>query len=514
MKKLLYSSVIFITFMACNQPKQSTSTNESVIMNSNKTFGIFENQINIGNPQNIGTVNYNLEDQSYNLTGSGINMWAENDQFQYVYKSIQGDFILRAQVKFIGEGTDPHRKIGWIVRNNLSGNSPHVNACIHGDGLTSLQFRKTDGGETEQVESTDKAPDVVQLERRGNTYLMSTAKFGETFTTVKIENINLRNEVFVGIYICSHNPEVIEEAVFTNVKIIKPAAPNFEPYQDYIGSTMEIMDVETGHRKSLFYSAHSIQAPNWVNNDKELVYNSNGFLYRYNFDTEEVVQINTGFATNNNNDHVFSFDETLLGISHHNANDEGSSSIYIMNPKGDSIPRKITKDGVGASYLHGISPDNKTLLFTANRNNKYDIYSINVDTQEETQLTDTKDLDDGSEYAPDGKTIYFNSNRTGNMQLWKINADGSNPVQLTFDTNYKDWFPHVSPDGKWIVFISFPPDINFGDHPFYKQCTLRLMPIEGGKPKTIAYIYGGQGTINVPSWSKDSKRIAFVTNSN
>tara|TARA_R110001583_G_C5649747_1_gene408612 strand:- start:229 stop:1773 length:1545 start_codon:yes stop_codon:yes gene_type:complete len=514
MKKILFGCVIFITFMACNQPTNSTSLTEPTTMNTSKNFGIFENQTNIGYPKNKGTVNYNPDNQSYSLTGSGINMWAENDQFQYAYKSIQGDFILRTHIKFVGEGVDPHRKIGWIVRNNLSGNSAHVNASIHGDGLTSLQYRKSDGGITEEVESTDKGPDVVQLERRGNVYYMSTAKFGEPFTTVKIEAINLRNEVFVGIYICSHNPEVIEEAIFSNVKIIKPAAPDFQPYRDYIGSTMEIMDVETGHRKALFNSAHSLQAPNWVNNDKELVYNSNGFLYRYNFDTKEVVQINTGFATNNNNDHVFSFDETILGISHHNSDDGGTSSIYIMDPKGDSIPRKITKNGVGASYLHGISPDNKTLLFTANRNNKYDIYSINVDTQEETQLTNTKNLDDGSEYAPDGKSIYFNSNRTGNMQLWKMKADGSNPVQLTFDTNYKDWFPHVSPDGKWIVFISFPPDINFGDHPFYKQCLIRLMPIEGGKPKTIAYVYGGQGTINVPSWSKDSKRIAFVTNSN
>jgi len=210
---------------------------------------------------------------------------------------------------------------------------------------------------------------------------------------------------------------------------------------------------------------------------------------------------------------VFSFDEKILGISHHNPDDQNVSSIYIMDPNGDSIPRKITKDGVGASYLHGISPDNKTLLFTGNRKNKYDIYSIDIDSGIENQLTDTKDLDDGSEYSPDGKYIYFNSNRTGKMKLWRMLADGSKQEQLTFDDNHKDWFPHVSPDGKWLVFISFPPDIAFGAHPFYKQCTLRLMPTDGSsKPKIIAYVYGGQGTINVPSWSKDSKHIAFVTN--
>ncbi|MEZ4809330.1 MAG: biopolymer transporter TolR [Allomuricauda sp.] len=485
----------------------------TVPMAPNGKYGIFDHQLNIGEPAITGTVSYDPSSQEYTIEGSGTNMWANADEFQYVYKSIQGDFILRTHLRFVGEGVDPHRKIGWIVRNNLRGDSPHVNASIHGDGLTSLQFRRTAGAETEEVTSSDVAPDVVQLERRGGTYYMSTAKFGEPFTTVKIEGINLKNEVFVGLYVCSHNPEVIEKAVFSNVRIIKPAAPDFQPYRDYIGSHMEIMNVETGHRKTLFTSAHSIQAPNWVNNDKELVYNSNGYLYRYNFETDEISQIETGFAINNNNDHVFSFDETILGISNHNQNDGGNSSIYVMDPQGDTLPRKVTKDGVGQSYLHSISPDNKRMLLTAQRKGKFDIYSVDIETGEEQQLTDTKDLDDGSEYSPDGKYIYFNSNRTGHMYLWRMKADGSEPKQLTNDPNYKDWFPHVSPDGKWIVFISFPPDIGFGEHPFYRQCTLRLMPIEGGEPKIVGYIYGGQGTINVPSWSKDSRHIAFVTNS-
>lgn len=483
-------------------------------MQPSQSLGIFENQLNVGNPAILGDISFDSEKQEYTLKGSGFNMWAEHDEFQYLYKSIQGDFILRAHVRFVGEGVDPHRKIGWIVRDNLKGDSPHVNASIHGDGLTSLQYRKSPGAITEQIESTNTAPDVVQLERRDGVYYMATAKFGEPFTTVKLEGMSLKNEVFVGLYVCAHNPDVVEEAVFSNVRIIKPAPQDFQPYQDYIGSNVELMNVENGHRKVLFNSAHSLQAPNWINNDQELVYNSNGYLYTYDLKSGLVKQLETGFAIHNNNDHVFSFDQKLLGISHHNPDDNGTSSIYLMHAKGDTLPQKITANGVGASYLHSISPDNKTLIFTANRKDKYDIYGIDIATRKEFQLTDTKDLDDGSEYSPDGQYIYFNSNRTGNMHLWRMDADGKNPKQLTFDTDYKDWFPHISPDGKWIVFISFPPDIDFGDHPFYKQCTLRLMPASGGTPKIIAYIYGGQGTINVPSWSSDSKYIAFVTNSN
>ena len=361
MKRALLLSALTISLLGFKSSK--TSFEKPDLYNK---YGIFDHQINIGDPAIRGTVAYNPESQEYTIEGSGFNMWSGNDEFQYLYKSIQGDFILRARIRFVGEGVDPHRKIGWIVRNNLRGDSPHVNASIHGDGLTSLQYRKETGSETEQVVSTDEAPDVVQLERRGGVYYMSTAKFGQPFTTVELTDVNLRNEVFVGLYVCSHNPEVMEKAVFSNVRIIKPAAPDFQPYRDYIGSNMEIMNVETGNRKLLFTSAHSIQAPNWVNQNQELVFNSNGFLYRYTFETDEISQINTGFAVNNNNDHVFSFDETILGISNHNQEDDGRSSIYLMNPAGDSLPKKVTKDGVGVSYLHSISPDNQRIIFTAN----------------------------------------------------------------------------------------------------------------------------------------------------
>jgi Tol biopolymer transport system component len=134
-----------------------------------------------------------------------------------------------------------------------------------------------------------------------------------------------------------------------------------------------------------------------------------------------------------------------------------------------------------------------------------------VSAKEEIRLTDAEGLDDGSEYTPDGKYIYFNSNRTGTMQIWRMNPDGSEQEQITSD-GYNDWFPHVSPDGKWIVFLSYGKEVNSGDHPYYKQVYLRLMPADGGKPVVIAYLYGGQGTLNVPGWSPDSKKIACISN--
>ncbi|MBT8180197.1 MAG: PD40 domain-containing protein [Eudoraea sp.] len=481
------------------------------VVSSQNKIGIFDRNADIGECRLQGFSEYSEKNQTYKISGSGTNMWFGKDDFHYLWTTIQGDFILRAEVKFLGEGVDPHRKVGWIVKNSLDANSKHVNATTHGDGLTTLQFRKEIGGDTNEVISEDTYPDVIQLERKGNKFIMSTAKFGEEFTSVELPDLELDNSVYIGLYVCSHNPDVLESAEFRNVRIIRPVDPNFTPYRDYLASNLEILDIGSGHREIIYRSAHSIQAPNWTPDGKRLIYNSKGHLYNYELSTNSISPLNTGFAVNNNNDHVLTFDGTLLGLSNHNPDDGGTSALYYLPAQGDSLPTMVTKPGVGASYLHGWSPDNKKMVFTGNRNGAYDIYTIDVHSGKEEQLTNKTTLDDGPEYSPDGEYIFFNSTRTGKMKLWRMKANGEDKTQLTFD-EYNDWFPHVSPDKKWIAFISFPKDIDPSDHPFYKHCLLRIMPYEGGKPKVIAYIYGGQGSINVPSWSPDSKKIAFVTN--
>lgn len=473
------------------------------------SLGFFTNHSDIGNPKLAGSVDYDPATGKYIITGAGENIWAETDEFHYVYRKIEGDFIVRARMKLLGEGSHAHRKMGIMVRKDLTHNSPHATTGLHGDGLTSLQYRKEKGGITEEVKSPSEGPDVVQLERRGNTFIMSTANAGETFKTVQLDSLDLGNSVYVGLYICSHKADVKEKAVAKNVRIVKPAPEGFTPYQDYIGSRIEVMDLETETRKIVHTSEKSLQAPNWTTDGEKLVYNSQGKMYTFDIDNKTIEELNTGFATSNNNDHVLSFDGKMLGISHHSAKDNGNSIIYILPSKGGE-PKRITPKG--PSYLHGWSPDGEKLIYTGERDGKFDIYKIDIDTQEEVRLTDAPGLDDGSEYTPDGEYIYFNSVRTGTMQVWRMRPDGSEQEQITFD-KYNDWFPHISPDGKSLVFLSFREDIDPGDHPFYKHVYIRKMPIAGGKPKVIAYLYGGQGTINVPSWSPDSKKIAFISNS-
>lgn len=477
-------------------------------MHAQTSIGVFENQTDIGNVLLKGSVEYQTNKQEYIMIGSGTNIWFTHDAFHFLYKKMKGDFILTARVEFFGKGTEQHRKLGWMIRQNLDSTAAHVSAVIHGDGLTSLQYRKSIGSNMEEQKLSISAPDIVQLERKGNDFIMSVAHFGEPFMSEKIRLESLSDEVYIGLFLCSHNDAVLEKAIFSNVRITIPAKDDFVPYKDYIGSNIETMDVESGKRLIVSQQETSLQAPNWTRDGKFLIYNSEGKLYRFDLERRTSVLINTGFAQSNNNDHVLSFNGKMIGISDQTKDKDHNSLVYILPLEGGD-PKQITV--YAPSYLHGWSPDGKFLIYTGARNNEFDIYKIPISGGQEIRLTNAKGLDDGSEYSPDGNFIYFNSNRSGNMQIWRMKPDGSMQEQLTTG-NLNNWFPHVSPDGKWIVFISFSKDVDPGDHPFYKHVYLQIMPAKGGVPKIIAYLYGGQGTMNTPSWSPDSRKIAFISN--
>ncbi|HEX9487054.1 MAG TPA: hypothetical protein VF976_08315 [Gemmatimonadales bacterium] len=459
-----------------------------------------------------GSVTYDAGREQYTIAGSGANMWADRDAFHFVWRRIQGNFILTARAQFNGLGVEPHRKFGWSVRSGLESGSPHVTAAVHGDGLVALQFRRTAVGATEELRSPVSGADVVQLERHGDSYILSVARFGDSLTAVRLADLPLGDTVYVGLFVCAHNDTVVEHATFRDVRMTVPARDGFVPYQDYIGSNLEILDVATGDRTIVYGSLESLQGPNWTKDGKALIYSSKGLLYRFDLVVRQPVVVNTAYATSNNNDHVLSFDGRTLGISHHSSEDHNASIVYTVPVEG-GIPRRVTT--LGPSYLHGWSPDGKFLVYTGQRGGEFDVYRISVDGGGETRLTNAPGLDDGPEYSPDGTYIYFNSVRSGTMQIWRMRADGSAQEQVTND-QYNNWFPHVSPDGRVIVFLSFMKEVAPNDHPFYQHVYLRLMPAAAGggsSARVVGYVYGGQGTINVPSWSPDSRRVAFVSNS-
>lgn len=275
-------------------------------------------------------------------------------------------------------------------------------------------------------------------------------------------------------------------------------------------SYVHTVDITTGQIDTVLTFRKHMEAPNW-HPDGYLILNSLGSLYTLDLQSKQVKHLDTGFAKANNNDHGISPDKKWLAISHADASDPSpkryKSIIYIVPIQG-GIPRRVTSEVM--SFWHGWSPDGKTLAYTGERNGNFDVYTISTEGGEETRLTDSEGLDDGPDYSPDGKYIYFNSYRTGHMQLWRMGPDGASPEQLTFD-EYSNWFPHPSPDGKWIAYIAYIDDQGEG-HPFGKRVKLRLMNRETQAIKDLTPVFfGGQGTINVPSWSPDSNKLASVS---
>jgi TolB protein len=496
---------------------------------TNAQIGIFARSADIGKPKNAGSATYDTTSQSYRIRGSGYNIWFNRDEFHYLYNKIAGDFILTGNFGFVSQGGDPHRKIGWMIRESNDEAAASMNAVVHGDGLVVMQWRPLRGAYMRDPEDEIFFPkkvdyQVIQLERNGNRMTMRVANPGEPLQEVGSHEMTMPDSVLAGIYICSHNENATEEARVWNVRIDKPVANRYEPnpalarkaagFTGELASRLEVVDVSTGERKIVHESDGRLEAPNWMPDGHRLLYNENGLLYTLPVQGGSPSEFNTGSVRQNNNDHGISFDRKMLALSSSVQGKPGGGSTVYVVPLTGGEPRQITKET--PSYWHGWGPGGKEVLIVAQRNGSsiYNLYRVDINTGKETAITNNAAGHvDGPEYSPDGRFIYYNANPSGTMQLWRMKPDGSAREQLTFD-EYHNWFPHISPDGKWIAFISFPPDIQPDAHPSYQRVMLRIMPATAaGAPRVIAHLYGGQGTINVNSWSPDSRRLAFVSNS-
>ena len=461
--------------------------------------GEFEAQTDVGVTR-AGAAEFDAARQEYRVTGGGVNMWGSTDAFHFVWQRVAGDLTLTTDVRLLGTGGQPHRKAGWVVRQGLEPDSPYASAVVHGDGLTSLQYRQVPGGTTLEVRSPLVRPVTLRLERRGNTFTLRAAREGEQLQTAGSAEVVLHDPVYVGLAVCSHDAEALESASFSRVSLRSATAAN--PQEPEVESSLEVISADGRERKVVYHARQHFEAPNWSRDGTFLIFNSNGRIYTLPLSGGEPRLLDTGSATHCNNDHGLSPDGKLLALSH----SPGEHSLIYIVPITGGEPRLVTARG--PSYWHGWSPDGQTLAYCAERNGNYDVYTISVEGGEEKRLTEAPGLDDGPDYSPDGKYIYFNSERTGTMQVWHMKSDGSAQEQITHD-GYADWFPHPSPDGKWLVFLSYDQSVK--GHPPNKDVALRIMPVAGGKPRVLVKLFGGQGTINVPSWSPDGKRLAFVS---
>ncbi|NHK27937.1 TolB family protein [Parvularcula flava] len=512
MRLLLSASALGLLAGACSAPVEQADQDVGEVQD----IGQFDSHADIGDVGAAGSVAYDPAVGVYEISASGTNMWGVDDQFHYIWTQMSGDVMIAADVDFVGEGVDPHRKAGVMIRAGTAPDAPYADIVVHGDGLTSMQYRAMPGGETQEIVASITGADSVRLEKEGDYVYMSVREEGGDWITGGNYRLAFAEPFHVGLAVSAHNNDVVETARFSNVEITPmDLAPVTETgYAATVDSTLEILDVTSGNRRVVHVSEDKFEAPNWSRDGSFLVYNAGGKIYRIPVEGGGPVEINTGPYINNNNDHGISPDGTQLIISDQSAEDN-QSRIYILPIEGSDTPREVVSHPSAPSYWHGWSPDGDMIVYTAQRpevSPAYNLWAKRLSGGAEFRLTDSDGLDDGADFSPDGEWVWFNSTRSGAMQIWKVRPDGSEPTQVTFDGNYRDWFPHPSPDGENIIMVSFGLDVDLGDHPPNRDVWLRMMPTDGSEPpRIVAKLFGGQGTINVPSWSPDSTKVAFVS---
>jgi hypothetical protein len=466
--------------------------------------GIFEGSGDVGTVLHKGSVDYDAARKSYKITASGENVWGTADAFYFVWKKVSGDVSVSADISFANTTGEAHKKAMLMIRQSLDADSAYADVAAHAVGLTSLQSRDEKGAATHEVQANVTAiPKHLQITKRGAYFYLSLAGDGETLHFAgPAMKVILQEPFYVGIGVSAHNKDNLETATFSDVVVtpLAAAAGKGTPY-----STMETIPVASTDRRVVFTAAERFEAPNWLK-DNTLLYNGGGRLLRIPVDGGKPVPIDTGTINRVNNDHVVSPDGAMIGLS--DSSQPPRQSLIYLVPITGGTPKRMTDQA--PSYLHGWSPDGKTLAFCGARNGNFDVYTIPAAGGEETRLTTAEGLDDGPEYSPDGQYIYFNSVRSGSMQVWRMKPDGSGQEQLTND-EYNNWFPHVSPDGQRIVFISFDKTVPAGQHPPDKEVVLRMMTLNNRRITVLTKLFGGQGTINVNSWAPDSRRLAFVS---
>jgi hypothetical protein len=465
-------------------------------------IGLFEGRSDVGVLPKPGVVEYDAAAKTYRVSAGGENIWGTADHLHYVWKKVSADVSLTAEIAFATATGDPHKKGVLMFRQSLDADSAYADAAVHADGLTSLQSRDAKGAATHEVQANVSKPKRVRITKAGAYFYLSVAgEDGRMKLAGGSMKVELKAPFYVGIGVSAHNKENIETAVFANVEIAPaPAATG----QLKLYSTLETITVSSTDRRSVYTAPGRFEAPNWTR-DNMLIYNGDGRLHRIPAAGGTPVTLDTGFANRINNDHVLSPDGTMIAISDQ-SQEQRRSTIYTL-PIGGGTPKRVTPNA--PSYLHGWSPDGKTLAYCADRGGNYDVYTIPVEGGPETRLTTAEGLDDGPDYSPDGKKIYFNSIRSGLMQIWRMNVDGSGQEKVTPDDNLNNWFPHLSPDGTRMVFLTYEKDVT--GHPENKDVMLRMMTLATGRITVLAKLFGGQGTINVPSWSPDGRRLAFVS---
>lgn len=480
---------------------------------TSNSLGIFEDQSDVGSVTPPGTATFAAATGVYTIRSAGGDLWANVDEFHFVWKKVSGDVSLTADVK-VADGSatsQPHRKALLMFRQTLDSDALSAEAAIHGSGETALQYRRARGNIMQTILFNIGSPQRMRLEKRGDTITLFLSMYGEPLhqagTSMKL---HLDGTFYAGLGMCAREQGKVEQATFAHVEL-RPLNPPAATADAELYSTLHTIGIDPKVPIDLVIQTGKgqMEAPNWSRDGKTLIFDRAGKLWSVpagegNGRFGEARPIDIGNATDCTGSHGLSPDGKWLAMTCTTPNQPGRR-VYIV-PAAGGTPRLITTNP--DSYFHSWSPDGKTILFTRPSHGTLTIYSIAADGGQETALTSGTGVSDDPDYSSDGQWIYFNSDRAGGMQIWRMRPDGSQPEQVTFDAR-PNWTPHPSPDGKSILILSYDKDVT--GHPANKDVTLRILNVSGGEIRDLVQIVGGAGSDNVPNWAPDGAHFAFVS---
>lgn len=465
-------------------------------------IGVFDGRSDIGQVVHPGVAQYDPEKKIYTVTAAGENMWSIQDSFYFLWKKVTGNVEITADISFLQAGGRAHRKAALILKQDLSADGVYADAALHGSGMTALQYRRAKGATTQDVELNIDLPQRVRIVKRGDDITMFLSMHGEELHQAGAAiKLHFEEPFYVGIGVCSHNKDVTETAVFSNVEVKKPS-PVAEK-KLVLFSTLQTIQTEDNFRRSMMVkTGHGrIGSANWTKDGQTLYFNQDGRIWKMAVlgAVPEIVNVGPQLWCDDN--HGLSPDNRLLAASCAPTKEQ-PASIYIVPLAGGDV-RRLTREG--EAEFHGWSPDGATIAITGTRNGHRDVYVMPANGGAATRLT-SAGTNDGPDFGPDG-SIYFNSDRSGMMQIWRMKSDGSQAERLTGD-DAEDWFPHVASNGKQMVYLSYAKGTK--DHPANRDVTLRVMDVTSRQSRVLVDLLGGDGTLNAPSWSPDNHQLAFT----
>lgn len=465
------------------------------------TIGLFEGHTDVGTVLHPGSSEYDAVKKTYTLTGSGENMWAAEDEFQFVWKKMSGDVSLTADINIVTATGDPHRKAALMIRRTLEKDSEYVDAVLHGSGLTALQSRDQKGSVTREVVAITQGATRLGIVRRGNYVYMMEAGPGEQLHMAGGSlKLALDEPFYIGLAACAHNKDATVQVTFSNVELTTGVTGKPQLY-----STLETVPVSSTDRQAVFVSVGRLDSPMWSRDGKSLMLTDNGKISMIPLTGAPDIQmttLNTGSLSRIGHHTAISPDGTLFGFTDETG---GKTAIYAV-PITGGTPKLITD--LASSYFQGWSPDGKTILYCGTRNGKTQTMTMPAEGGAETLLGNPATNNDSPEYSPDGKYLYFNSDRTGLMQIWRMTSDGKNEEQLTND-EFSNWFPHVSPNGQQVAFMSYEKGVT--GHPNDVDLHVRSMTPATKAVRVIANLTGGPASFHSAAWSPDSLKLALVS---